>query len=142
MAKSIICSTESETRDVATELARDLKGGEILCLHGELGSGKTAFTSFLAQALGVKERVVSPTFVLLRSYDTQNDVVKKLHHIDAYRLESFTDFQGLGVEDLMADDAVIVIEWAEKVEAWLPSDRRVHISFESLDENVRRVEIA
>ena len=141
MAKSIQCLSEEETKDLAVEMAQGLRGGEILCLHGELGSGKTAFTAFLAEALGVKERVVSPTFVLLRSYDTQSNAVKKLHHIDAYRLESFADFQGLGLEDLVTDDAVIVIEWAEKVQTWLTEDKCLHINFETLEDTSRRITI-
>lgn len=141
MARSIICSTEAETRDFATEVAKALKGGEVLCLHGELGTGKTAFTSFLAQALGVKERVMSPTFVLLRSYETTHPVIKHLHHLDAYRLETREDFESLGFEDLLSPEDLIVIEWAEKVEEWLPKGRRVHIKFDILGETARKIEV-
>lgn len=92
-------------------------GARILLLRGDLGAGKTSFVQELAQELGVTERVTSPTFVIQKEYRTRDADFSRLVHIDAYRLESFSDLELLGWENYSKDPSTIIaIEWPEKVE--------------------------
>lgn len=135
--------------NLAAEIARNLKGGEVLALSGELGGGKTTFTKGLAEGLGIKEPITSPTFVLLKEYNILRPKVHlagvpkrvKLIHIDAYRVETIEDIKSIGIEDyLNRDDVIMVIEWAEKIQEILP-DNTININFEFVDENTRRISI-
>lgn len=97
-----------ETYALASDIAGELEGGEVILLEGDLGAGKTTFTKGLAKALGVKEEVTSPTFTILNVYE---DGRLKLNHLDMYRVESADELAELGIEDCFADDSVTVIEW-------------------------------
>lgn len=100
----------------------------VVALEGELGSGKTTFSQGLAKALGIKEKVLSPTFVLVKIYkvtsrQAQRIKLKHLIHIDCYRLDSPTDLLHLGFKDFLKDrDAILVIEWASKIKSILPKN--------------------
>lgn len=120
--EKIITKKEKETRECGLKLAKKLKGGEILALTGDLGAGKTKFLQGLAKGLGVKSRVNSPTFNILKVYKTSgNQKIKTFCHVDAYRLNSGKDLTSLGVEEYFQDKrAVTAIEWAEKVKKILP----------------------
>lgn len=115
-----------ETQLAAKLLADELYRGEhsrpaILALEGELGSGKTTFVQGFARALGVKEKVLSPTFVLLKIYALKKRRLRRLIHIDCYRVSSSKDLVHLGFRDLLRDkDAVILIEWADRVKKLIP----------------------
>lgn len=116
--KQVITNTPEETKDLAKEIAKDLKGGEIFGLVGNLGAGKTVFVQGLAKAFGIKEIVNSPTFVLMKIYIIQNSKLKIQHliHIDAYRLDSFEQLKEIGASEYLNQrDCVVVIEWADKV---------------------------
>lgn len=107
--------SEKETYDFAKDFAAKLKGGEVLCLVGELGAGKTAFTKGLAAGLGVKGIVTSPTFVLMKIYKA-NHKIKEMAHIDAYRLRDGQELVNIGAEEYFRDkECVTVIEWADRV---------------------------
>ena len=112
------------TRQVAKRLAKELRGGDVVALYGNLGSGKTVFVQGLAKALGIKRRILSPTFVFLRSYPF---VLKRawliFHHIDLYRGKSKNDYVNLGLEELFLPNSIVVIEWAEKIKIFLPKKR-------------------
>lgn len=109
-----------ETKKIASLLARQATTPLIIALRGALGSGKTTFVQGFARALGVKEKVQSPTFVLMKVYRL-NQKIKHLVHIDCYRLGSPKDLLHLGFKDLLKDkDAIILIEWAERVKNFLP----------------------
>ncbi len=113
----------SGTKKLAGRLARRLRGGEVIGLIGELGSGKTTFTQYLAKALGVKQRVNSPTFNIVKIYKIKNLKIKNFIHIDAYRLRSAQELKALGVQEYFQDKtAVTVIEWADKVKPILPKN--------------------
>jgi len=116
--------TLNDTAKFAQELADSLKGGEVLALKGLLGAGKTTLTQNLAKALGVKAQVTSPTFVLLKVYKTKHPTVKRLVHIDAYRLRDGEDLAAVGWDDYLDAETVIVIEWADKVKEILPPATR------------------
>ena len=108
--------------------ARD-RGATTLALHGELGAGKTAFVQELGKLLGVKETITSPTFVIMKRYQTARNSFKNLVHIDAYRLESVDEMRVLGFKPLLKEkDTIICIEWAEKLEELLPKNA-LHLHF-------------
>ena len=97
-----------DTAKLASRIAETLEGGEVIVLDGDLGAGKTTFTKGLADALGVKDQVTSPTFTIMNVYE---DGKFKLNHLDMYRIESEDELYELGVEDAMTDDTITVIEW-------------------------------
>lgn len=112
----IITNNEQETFDFAMEYAKNMKGGEIIGLSGDLGSGKTIFSKGLATALGVRKNVNSPTFVIMKIYKTEENIkIKNFCHIDAYRVGS-QDLESIGAFDYIGDkNTISVIEWIENV---------------------------
>ena len=97
----------------------------VVALQGELGSGKTAFAKALGKMMGINEHIVSPTFVIMKSYDIDWKGFKKLIHVDAYRLESESELLNLGWNELVENPQhLILIEWPERVEGILPKDSR------------------
>ena len=128
----------ADTERIAGELARTLKGGECIALHGDLGAGKTQFTRGLVRALGGDPREVSsPTYVLLHVYKTASLTV---YHLDAYRVHGSEDFEQIGFEELLDQGGVVVVEWASRVSELIP---RVHIdvTLEATDETSRLIRI-
>ena len=116
----------TEIRKFATKLAGQLRGSEILALIGPLGSGKTTFTQVLAAGLGVKQKVLSPTFIVLQDFPTK--LVTRagqkvsLSHLDLYRTKNFTEVEALGLTQTWGQPQTItVIEWADKIKSSLPS---------------------
>ena len=132
MPISISCPTEGDTRAFAGRLASSLRPGDVVLLAGGLGSGKTLFTAGLAAGLGVEEQVVSPSFVLVRQYDSG---FMPVVHVDVYRLGSLNEFDDLDVFEL-AEDGVLVIEWGDAVEPAMPEDH-LRIDFEVEDDETR-----
>ena len=115
-----LSNSAAETKSIAAKLAKDSKD-YIFALTGELGAGKTTFVQGFAKGLGIKEKITSPTFVLIRQHPIPN-TTKILYHIDLYRLENTKDFQQLGLEEIWLDpNNIILIEWAEKLKE-LPKD--------------------
>ena len=112
------CHSIEETHTLAHKLAHKIPVGSVVALIGNLGTGKTTFTQGFAKALGVIERVGSPTFKLVSEYD---GTLYKLYHIDCYRLENPNDFLNIGGEVfLMPDDGITLIEWANIIQEILP----------------------
>ena len=106
----------------------------VVALEGELGAGKTTFVQKFAKAIGIKESVLSPTFVILKKYGN-------LVHIDAYRLKNSKELENLGIHDLIADPSnIIFIEWAEHVKDILPKNH-ITIKFEHVNETTRKISI-
>jgi tRNA threonylcarbamoyladenosine biosynthesis protein TsaE len=110
----------AELQKFVTNFAQRLRGGDVIGLVGDLGAGKTTFTQFLAAALGVREDVKSPTFVLVREYATEQvgteRKINKLVHADAYRLEDEDELWAIGFADLISDpETVTVVEWADRI---------------------------
>lgn len=117
----IISKSEKETFAFAKNFAKNLRGGEVLALTGNLGAGKTVFTKGLAAGLGIKKNITSPTFVLMKIYPVKiKSKIKNLCHIDAYRVNSHKDLIAIGAEDYINNpETVTVIEWAEKIKKLL-----------------------
>ncbi|MFH1618694.1 MAG: tRNA (adenosine(37)-N6)-threonylcarbamoyltransferase complex ATPase subunit type 1 TsaE [bacterium] len=117
--KIFLTSSPAQTAELAGVFASCLRGGEIICLYGPIGSGKTVFVQGLSEALGAKERPVSASFGLMRSYAGR----LKLRHFDLFRLEP-KELGNLGMEDFLAEKkTVIAVEWAGPARDFLPYDR-------------------
>lgn len=130
--------SESETARLAAALAQVIPPNTTVGLEGTLGAGKTRLVQALAEACGVRAgTVVSPTFVLMQQY--QGD--RRLYHLDAYRVADEDEFQELGVEELFESDAITLIEWSDRVENVLPSDR-LAINIRVCGETFREFNIA
>jgi len=118
----IITKSSEETRAWACEYAQNLHGGEIIGLIGDLGAGKTTFSQGIAEGLGVRQNVNSPTYVIMKIYrvEKKDSKIKNLVHIDAYRLESENDIENIGaLEYFNRKDTVVLIEWADKIKNML-----------------------
>lgn len=141
--KKIITNSFSETQKIGFDFAKTLKGGEVLCLYGDLGSGKTTFVQGLAKGLGIVQRIISPTFIIMRSYRlgimNHESRIMNFYHVDLYRIENEKDVESLGLIDLMGDhESIVVIEWPEKIENLLP-EKKINIIFNYLDEDRREI---
>lgn len=134
----IITNNEKETFDFGLKLGRNCSGGEVFALIGDLGAGKTKLVQGLAYGLGIRQRVNSPTFNILKIYNSGSKI-KNFCHIDAYRLESARDLTLLGVKEFFDSSTMVVaIEWADKVrKIWPKSARRIRIR--SLSEDRREI---
>lgn len=130
-------SSVEETWALAKELAKELKPGDVVCLEGDLGAGKTTFTQGLAAALGVPGRVTSPTFCIVQEHQSP-DVL--LVHMDLYRLHGEEDVEAIGWEDYLSRGAIIAVEWPERAGALLPSSAH-HVAFHHKGEEKRRITI-
>ena len=138
MNQTIVTKSPEETQALAHEFAKSLKDGAVVLLFGNLGAGKTSFMQGMAQGLGIKQRIISPTFIIMRKYDDQGS---RLYHIDLYRTDSKADLESLGLEEVLQEkNAIVAIEWPEKLGSFLP-EKRIEIRFETISENERKIEI-
>ena len=117
---NIVIRNLEDTRRLAEIVANSIDDKLILMLNGDLAAGKTTFTKYLAEYLGVKAVVNSPTFNIMKEYKFQNG---KLYHIDAYRLENSDE--DLGFEDIFYENNICVVEWGEFIEEFLPLEKLV-----------------
>src|SRR3989344_3863400 len=132
----ILTTSAQETQKLGEKIGHSLikngkgKQATILTLSGELGSGKTTFVQGLARGLGIKNRILSPTFILSREYPLKNSVFKKLIHIDLYRLGEQNKVESLGLEEILANsENLVVIEWPERLGTLVPK-QQIKIKFE------------
>lgn len=135
MVPMLVTKTDSaeKTRILGERLGRILGPGDILCVYGDLGAGKTVLAQGVARGLGVIEKVTSPTFILIQEYQGR----LPFFHFDAYRLEGAEDFALLGYEEYFFDRGVVFVEWADRVWTVLP-DERLDIYLERDGENGRK----
>ena len=121
---------EMETIELAQNFESEKFPNMIICLDGELGSGKTVFTKGIANALGIKESITSPTFTIIKEYEGE----LPLYHMDVYRLNG--NVEGTGIEEYFTKGGVVVIEWADTIKDILPEER-LDIKFKVVGENTR-----
>jgi len=134
-----ISNSAKETIEFGRRLGSHLRGGEVIGICGPLGSGKTHLIKGIADGAGAKnpKDVTSPTFVIVNEYKGRLDIF----HIDAYRLNSVSEFDMLGFDDFCYPQSVVLIEWADKVESALENLDYIRISLEHAGETVRRISI-
>ncbi|MBQ2408924.1 MAG: tRNA (adenosine(37)-N6)-threonylcarbamoyltransferase complex ATPase subunit type 1 TsaE [Bacilli bacterium] len=123
--------SEMDTVQLAQNFESEKFPNMIICLNGDLGSGKTMFTKGFANALGIKETITSPTFTIIKEYE---DGEMPLYHMDVYRLDGA--YEGIGIEEYYKKNGVVIIEWANTVKDILPKER-LDIKFSVIDENKR-----
>jgi tRNA threonylcarbamoyladenosine biosynthesis protein TsaE len=122
MAENIFIKNEDETKRFGFALARELQAGDVVALIGELGTGKTALTKYIAEGLGVKEEVTSPTFTIVKEYKSGK---LPLYHFDVYRLSGEEEMYELGYEEYFYGDGVCIVEWADKIKNIIPKNSKV-----------------
>ena len=130
MEYKLTTRSEMDTVEIAQNLESEKFPNMVICLNGELGSGKTIFTKGFANALGINETVTSPTFNIIKEYDGE----LPLYHMDVYRLDGNTE--GVGIEDYFTKGGVVIIEWANTIKDILP-EKRLDIKFKIAGENTR-----
>lgn len=114
MAYRRICRDAPATRDAGADFALVLRPGDVVLLSGPLGAGKTIFVKGVANALGVVERVTSPTFTMVRPHEAHNDLgIETLHHADVYRVESLGEVLDLDLGELVEEAGVVLVEWGD-----------------------------
>jgi len=123
-----------ETWAVAKSFAAELKAGDIVCLEGDLGAGKTTFTQGLASALGVRGRVTSPTFCIVQEHHSESAL---LVHMDLYRLNGEDDVIAIGWEDYLTRGAILAVEWPERAGTLVP-ESAWHLVFRHGDGEEKR----
>ena len=135
--KVYISENREETVLIGKKLAENLKSGDVVAFKGDLGSGKTCFTSGIAQGLGYEGDVTSPTFALINEYIGGR---LPLYHFDMYRIGSWEELYSSGFFEYIESGGVVAAEWSENIENALP-DSTVYVEFETLGENKRKITI-
>ena len=120
--RKLILNNEDETRAFGLELGASLRKGDIVALIGDLGTGKTALTKYIAEGLGIRETITSPTFTIVQEYRQGR---LPLYHFDVYRIGDPEEMYELGYEEYFYGDGVCVIEWADLIEELLPEYTKV-----------------
>ena len=136
MMLSTITHSEKETEQLGKNMAAGLLPGTVLCLYGDLGSGKTAFVRGLAEGMGLTCTVTSPTFTIVNEYLGERSLI----HFDMYRLSSAEELFEIGWEDYLRRDAVLAVEWSENVEGAFDGSETT-VRFEKLSDCERRITV-
>ncbi|HEX7041758.1 MAG TPA: tRNA (adenosine(37)-N6)-threonylcarbamoyltransferase complex ATPase subunit type 1 TsaE, partial [Patescibacteria group bacterium] len=136
MKTKTVTKNFEETQKLGEEFAKSLMPRDVICLYGDLGAGKTTFMQGLAKGFGIKHRIISPTFIIVRKYlNDDGSEIKSLYHIDLYRTETEDDLKGLGIPEILEEkDGIVAIEWPEKMMSLMPG-KRWDIHFKWLTEN-------
>lgn len=136
-ATEVFSNSAEQTRRLGMQLGQLLERGDVICLEGELGSGKTTFVKGITAGWGSAEPVTSPTFVLVNVYRRPDGA--QLFHMDAYRLENAAEAVALDLDALM-EQGPLIVEWADKINPALPEDR-IRLKLIAVDENRRHIEV-
>ena len=133
----VISNNPAETRQYGIQLGQLVRSGEVILLYGNLGAGKTHLTQGIAEGLGITGAVRSPTFTLVNEYQEGR---LPLYHIDLYRLAGDGDIATIGLDDYFDEEGIVVVEWPEKGQTWLPTDA-LHIHITHLSDETRSFEL-
>ncbi|HAS55420.1 MAG TPA: tRNA (adenosine(37)-N6)-threonylcarbamoyltransferase complex ATPase subunit type 1 TsaE [Nitrospiraceae bacterium] len=132
---SVVSPAPERTERIGELLGRCLGPGDVVCLYGDLGAGKTSFSYGIAMGLDVREKyITSPTFTFVNEYEGR----VPFYHIDLYRLKEPSELEGIGFEEYIDSDGVTVIEWAERADEELPPER-LSVYLSPLSENSREI---
>lgn len=132
----LISKSEEETKEIGYRIGKRLKRGDVVCIHGELGAGKTTLIKGIANAIGIDERdITSASFTIIAEHNGSIP----LYHIDLYRVAN-KDVHELGLHEYMDKDGITVIEWAERAEGELP-DKRIEVRIDYEDEGTRVIDL-
>ncbi|MBS4538098.1 tRNA (adenosine(37)-N6)-threonylcarbamoyltransferase complex ATPase subunit type 1 TsaE [Clostridium sp. D2Q-11] len=132
----IITNSLKETEKLGEKIGKSLKSGDVLCLDGDLGAGKTTLTQSIAKGLDVDDYVTSPTFTIVNEYEGRFHV----NHFDVYRIADVDEMYDIGYEEYVYSDSVTIIEWASMIDEILPEDR-VEIKINKLQDDGREIKI-
>ena len=147
-----VTHNSEETQKFAEDFVQQLQPGDIICLYGDLGAGKTTFVQGLAKGLKIKKRIISPTFVIIRLYELRpspspqfsplaGEEVRYFYHVDLYRLRGEQDIEGTGLlEILNKKDSIVAIEWSEKMGSLLP-EKKWEVRLEYVEGDRRKIRI-
>jgi len=135
----LISNSPAETYDLGFTLGKYCKGGFILCIEGDMGVGKTALSQGIIRGLGVVDKyITSPTYTLVNEYNVQEIAV---FHFDIYRVGDYQELLGIGFEEYLREDSVVIIEWADMIGEYLPKGK-IWISIgKTIDEDLRTITI-
>jgi len=128
----------ADTHRIASAIAEQCRGGDLVVLSGEMGAGKTAFAQGFGQSLGITEPITSPTFTLVHSYDippastaaARHTGARSLHHADLYRLDRTAEIADLALEELAEYQGIVLVEWGDVVESLFGDHLVVHLAAE------------
>lgn len=137
MNSTFITNSPAETKKIAYDLAQTLNGGEVIAFYGDLGMGKTCFTTGLAEGLGFTGEVSSPTFAIINEYLGGR---LNLYHFDMYRVSDWDDLYTTGYFEYMESGGVLAVEWSENIESALPEDV-IKVTIKRLDETGRQITV-
>ena len=133
---TFITNSPEETIELGIRIGKALKKGDVIAMQGTLAAGKTTITKGIAQALGIKDTITSPTFCLISEYYGK----MPLYHMDVYRLDGEEDFVNLGTDDMIYGDGVSIIEWSEKIMNELPK-KTIILKITPQDDGSRKIEL-
>ncbi len=134
MEAKIILNNEEDTKKLAKKFAKSKFKNMIVCLDGDLGSGKTFFSKSFAKEIGINEAVTSPTFTIIKEYEGKTP----FYHIDVYRLNG--DVEGIGLEEYFDKGGIVFIEWSSMIKNFLPKER-IEIDIKRISETKRELTI-
>lgn len=137
--QEFISKSAEETEQFGFDFASKINPGDVVFLIGNLGSGKTTFVKGFARGLGIESRVISPTFIVVRTHAIDEGNIKTLYHLDLYRLSSSNDTKSIDLQDMLQDEnGVVVIEWPE-IGQNLVHKKVWKLSFAVIDEDSRKI---
>lgn len=137
--KKIITKSANETQQLAYDYTAKLEKGQVVCFQGDLGAGKTTFIQGMLAVLNAEGPYTSPTFVIMKRYEVNHDIIKNVYHIDAYRINDQALLE-LGWDEIVRDPkALVLLEWPEKIKKSIPQNAQL-IKFKWIDENSREIE--
>jgi len=136
----MISKNVEQTFELGKKLGARLKGGDIVCLNGDLGAGKTVFIKGVAKGLGVKEEITSPTFSIMNIYEAGD---LRLCHYDVYRIESEDEGEHMGLDEYFGREGnVCVIEWSDNIKRLLTNYKKIEVVINKIDEDTREIELS
>lgn len=135
MEYKFISKNEKDTIELAENFESEKFSGMVICLEGDLGTGKTLFTKGFASSMEIDEPITSPSYNIIKEYYSGE---MPLYHMDVYRLEK--DIESVGLPDYFGKDGIVIIEWSDLIKKYLPIER-IEIKFSIIDENKRLLKI-